>query len=291
MFKSICVPSGIGDLSWMYSKLCHVQPMKWLVSEGWPARSVPYLKLLPKVAESDYAPFNYSDIVKFEEASMIPMTPSWEMLKTYQGNNIFLEANRHLEAGKPLAEWLPDLPTDYHYQINIPDEEVRRARKLIQDLERPIWGISAASYRGAEAWETWGVSKWLQFLSVWREFAGGTILLLGGHWDDLTFALSSEAGYHDLVGKTSVPMALAIMRDIEGYIGFSSGLGIVRTVFNKPTMMMWPKHQVELSLSWADPEMVESKVYVASQWLDPIDDVFPIAKAWHRRNFQGGRAG
>lgn len=290
MFTSISVPSGIGDLSWMYSKLKHVEPLKWLVSEGWPARSVPFLKLLPNVKASDYGPFNYHDIISFEQSQMIPISPSWEMLKTYQGDNIFLEANRHLELGKPLADWLPDLPTDYHYRIEIPEEEVRRADRLLLDLERPIWGVSAASYRGSEAWKTWGVQPWLQFLRMWKEFAGGTILLLGGHWDDLTFALACDGGYADLVGKTSVPMALSIVRDIEGYIGFSSGLGIVRTVFNKPTLMMWPEHQVELSRSWADPEMIESGSYVASQWLDP-DDVLSVAKAWHRRNFQGGRTG
>src|SRR5690349_9370776 len=153
MFKNMCVPSGIGDLSWMYSKLKHVEPVKWLVADGWPARSVPFLKLLPGVGDSDYGRFDYSDIVAFESAMMIGTTPKWSLLSKYQGEQIFLEANRHLEMGKPLSQWLPDLPTDYHYDVVIPEVEIERARKLIRGLKRPIWGISAASYRGAEAWK------------------------------------------------------------------------------------------------------------------------------------------
>lgn len=285
MFNSMCVPSGIGDLSWMYSKLKHIEPFKWLVADGWPARSVPFLKLLPGVRDADYGRFDYSDIVAFESAMHLGPTPTLKQLEAFKGDNIFLEANRHLEMGKPLSQWLPELPTDYHYEVVIPETEIERARKLIRGLKTPIWGISAASYRGAEAWTTWGVEPWINFLDRWLEYAGGSVLLLGGNWDDLTFALSSERGYTDLVGKTSVPMALQIVKEIDGYIGFSSGLGIVRTVFGKPTMMMWPNHQVELSRSWADPEMLENKQYVVSQWRDPRE-VMQIAKAWHRSNFE-----
>lgn len=285
MFNTLCVPSGIGDLSWMYSKLKHVEPFKWLVADGWPARSVPFLKLLPQVRDSDYGRFDYSDIIMAETAMGFYCSPSWQQLKAYEGEQLFLEANKHLEMGRPLEDWLPDLPTDYHYDVVIPESEARRAAALIRGLKRPIWGISAASYRGAEAWKTWGVEPWLSFLERWLEFAGGSILLLGGNWDDLTFALASEGGYIDLVGKTSVPMALWVVREIDGYIGFSSGLGIVRTVFDKPTMMLWPDHQVELSRSWADPEMIESSKYVASLWRDPAD-VLHTAKAWHKRNYE-----
>lgn len=284
MFSTLSVPSGIGDISWMYSKLKHVEPFRWLVADGWPARSVPYLKLLPQVLDADYGHFDYSDILRFEETLKIGATPTWKDLEKYSGGNLYLEANRHLEAGKPLRTWLPDLPTDYHYDIVIPETEAHRAAKLLVGLKRPIWGISAASYRGAEAWKTWGVEPWLRFLHGWLDFAGGTVLLMGANWDDLTFALSSEGGFTDLVGRTSVPMALWIAREIDGYIGFSSGLGIVRTVFNKPTMMMWPDHQAELSRSWVDPEMLENGTYAACHWLEP-EKVLPVAKAWHRRSY------
>lgn len=283
MFETLSVPAGIGDISWMYSKLKHVNPFRWLVADGWPARSVPYLKLLPRVADADYGRFDYSDIIRFEEAVGVGMSPYWSDLKSYAGGNLFLEANRHLELGKPLAEWLPDLPTDYHYEIRIPEEEGQRASKLIEHMPRPIWGISAASYRGAEAWKTWGVVPWREFLKRWLAHAGGSVLLMGANWDDLTFALASE-GYEDIVGKTSVPMALWLVREIDGYIGFSSGLGIIRTVFNKPTMMMWPHHQMELSRSWADPEMMETGSYVATLWKEP-EEVFAVARSWYRRNY------
>lgn len=278
------VPSGIGDVSWMYSKLKHAPLANWRVADGWPARTAPYLKLLDNIAEVDYGDFTYSDLIKFEEYHNLGPSLSFNQVKSLPFTNVFLEANRHLEMGRPLETWMPDLPTDYHYKINIPDEDKRRAVALLDGLERPIWGISAASYRGSEAWKTWGYDQWKEFLTNWHALRGGTILMMGGFWDDLTHTLASEAGYKDIVGKTSVPTMVHVLDLIDGYIGFSSGMGIIRTVLKKPVFMLWPDHQVELSTSWAPPSMLENGQYVASLWRKP-SEVFERAKVWGRNNY------
>lgn len=280
------VPSGIGDVSWIYSKLCHLDPMEWAVCDGWPHRTTPFLKLLPSVTNAEYGNFGYKDIIVFEEQHGIGVTPTIEHVnKQYAGfANIFLEANRHLEAGKRLEDWLPDLPTNFHYHIPIPEEDSLKAIALLAGMERPIWGISAASYRGSEAWKTWGYDEWSHFLRQWHTLAGGTILLMGGFWDDLTHTLSGIEGFRDIVGKTSVPSMIKVLDLIDGYIGFSSGMGILRTVLNKPVFMMWPDHQVELSTSWAPQRMLDEGSYVASLWREPRL-VFERAKIWWRDNY------
>lgn len=282
MIDTVGVPSGIGDVSWIYSKLMHVGRLRYEIADGWPYRTVPFLELLPRVSSAAYGKFNYQDIIAVEQCNY-GSNPRWGDINANGFERVLIEANRHLEMGRPLAEWLPDLPTEYHYPIITKEEDNLRAVQLLKNLEPPLWGISAASYRGSEAWKTWGHPEWSTFLKQLKAEAGGSIVLLGGFWDDLTATLADE-GYYDIVGKTSVGTAVEVLRLLDGYIGFSSGLGVIHTVFNKPTFMLWPDHQVELSTSWADPEMIANQRYMTSLWREP-DLVFKRTKQWLKANF------
>jgi hypothetical protein len=51
---TVGVPSGIGDVSWMYSKLKHAEPMNWEIAKGWPHRTRPYMELLDCVKDVKY---------------------------------------------------------------------------------------------------------------------------------------------------------------------------------------------------------------------------------------------
>ena len=274
----IGLPSGIGDVSWAYSKLLHLGRMEYEVADGWPYRTVQYMDLLPGVTKASYGAFRYEDIVTFQTAT-IGETPVWsEVIQRNGIGRLLIAPNRHLEMGKRLEDWLPDLPTEFHYSITIPEGDRQKANALLEGFERPFWGISAASYRGSEAWKTWGRDEWADYLRRFHDHAGGTIILLGGFWDDLTHSLA-ELGYPEFVGKTSIGTAIAILDKLDGYLGFSSGLGVLRTVLNRRAFLMWPAHQVELSTSWAPPHMLESGRYMASQWLKP-KEVFARTKLW-----------
>lgn len=276
----IGLPSGIGDCSWAYSKLKHVGPLQYLVADGWPYRTKPWFELLPQCASVEYGTFTYNDILKFEALHNLNGATRWAELTAKGWGAAYIEPNLHLEMGHPLAEWLPDLPTDYHYEMVTQATDQERATALLHDMPRPLWGVSAASYRGSEAWKTWTYADWSEFLKWFRSEVDGTILLMGGFWDDLTSRLA-EDGYPDLVGKTSVGAMVEVLKHLDGFIGFSSGLGILNTVLWGKTFMLWPEHQVALSRSWADPEMLDAGSYEASQWVAP-DLVAKRVRAWLR---------
>jgi hypothetical protein len=279
------LPSGIGDISWAYSKLCNAGPLDYHIADGWPYRSREYMSFLPMVKSVEYSPdFSYQDIIHFESIhGWLDRGVTWASIAKNGYGRVLIEPNQHLECGRPLSGWLPDLPVDYHYEVNIPIEYDVKAANLLEPYPRPIVAISCASYRGSEAWKTWGSDKWDDFLSRLKsEMSGGTILLVGGFWDDLTASLESE-GYPCLVGKTHIGTMLSILKNVELYLGFSSGLGVMRTVFKKNAFMLWPDHQIELSTSWAPPHMIEDGSYVASLWRDPVD-VWRLAKGWLKRN-------
>lgn len=272
---TVGVPSGIGDVSWAYSKLKHAEPMLWQIADGWPYRTKPFLDMLDNIAGVEYGQFGYEDIVTFGN---MHSKPTWREVISNGFGRILIEPNSHLERGCRLEDWLPDLPCDFHYEIRTSPTDRERAESLLAGLETPLWGISAASYRGSEAWTTWNYKQWSKFLNAFHAKWGGTIILLGGFWDDLTSSLADD-GYKDLVGKTSVGCMVEVLKQLKGFIGFSSGLGVIRTVLRLPAFMLWPDHQQPLSTSWAPEWMLESGLYVASRWLEP-DVVLHRVNAW-----------
>ena len=325
----VIVPAGIGDWSWIWSKLIHVkdQISAIRIVDGAPRRTVPYVKACGvenadydvdrkdergEIVEMAVAGTNYWTIILIEQKMGLDYQakPTWERVRQHVDGNpnatILLEANQHLEAGWPLHEWMPDLPTNYHYPLYVSAEErksswVKTEGALIGDRfgpghpmkEGPVVGISCASYKGAEAWQTWGKNEWIPFLKLIMNL-GWRPLLVGGGWDDLTTTIACEMELPFTVGRSSVPEMIEQMDHLDSYIGFSSGMNVIRTVLNKPAMALWPANdrcdQSRLMWSWAPPHMIESGRYQAITWR-PVEDVWPVAKAFLRRcenEIQGG---
>lgn len=217
--------------------------------------------------------------------------PTWAQVRKH--DPLLIEANKHLEEGLRLEEWLPDLPTNFHYPLFISEQDKNRgreitARAILGDRfspghpmpEGPVVGISCASYKGSDAWRTWGKDEWVDFLR--RVMAlGWRPLLVGGGWDDLTYTVACELDLPSTVGKTSVPQMIEQMDILDAYIGFSSGMNVIRTVLDRPAFALWPENdrcdQKQLSTSWAPPDMLEQERYVAVTWR-PVNDVWPVAK-------------
>jgi ADP-heptose:LPS heptosyltransferase len=301
----LIVPAGVGDWSWIWSKLCHVKDTfdQVLVVDGAPRRTVPYVKACGIDADYDMEITNgrYTAILTFESQFKLDWLskPTWAKIQSLNLQSYLqLEANQHLEHGIRLEEWLPDLPTDFHYPLYVSDEDrewgIEITRRAIEGdryslphpmPDGPIVGISCASYRGAAAWDTWEKTEWVDFLRRVMSI-GWRPLLVGGDWDDLTYAVACTLNLPSTVGKTSVPQMITQMGILDSYIGFSSGMNVIRTVLNKPAMALWPSNekcdQRALSTSWVPPHMLRSERYVATTWR-PVSDVWPIAKQFLRR--------
>lgn len=293
--KRICGPAGWGDLSWLWSKLVNVKDEidEILIADGWPYRSREYMELCG--IRSSYADgkedrelVDYRMILQGMKmrnwSADTGGMPTWEEIRKRGDRLILLEPNRHLELGRPLAEWMPDLPTEFHYPLHTTQNHAIRAKWLLDDYslprhpmkEGPVVGISCASYRGAEAWKTWAREDWVAFLKKIMAF-GWRPLIIGGSWDDLSFAVACELEIPDLVGKTNAGECIELLKLLDGYIGFSSGLNVVRTVLNKPALAWWPDFQKELSTAWAPPDMLMSDRYIAFPYRR-VEDAWPVAK-------------
>lgn len=301
----LIVPAGIGDWSWIWSKFYSVkdQVESVRIVDGAPRRTKEYVAACG-IQDVDYdldiTGGQYQMLLSYESARGIDWKsrPTWEKVKSLEADILLIEANQHLEHGLRLEDWLPDLETHFHYPLYVSDEDRKRARETTRraiegdrynpphPMEAgPVVGISCASYKGADAWETWGRPEWINFLKRVMDM-GWRPLLVGGGWDDLTYTVACELDLPSTVGKTSVPQMIEQMAILDSYIGFSSGMNVIRTVLDKPAMALWPCNQrcdqKELSTSWAPPDMLATGRYTAVTWR-PVDDVWPVARAFLRR--------
>lgn len=279
--KIIGVPSGIGDLSWLYSKLKHIgQPLHLQLADGWPRRSMDFVKMLPNVQFAEYTPHSFTDIMAWEKSH--PYT-TWADIKARGFGGEFLQNNMWLLAGRRLDEWLPDLPTDYHYDFTINEDDRARAAFLwdSNDLgSSPTMCLSAASYRGSEAWNTWGIREWRAIIElVKQEVPDVKMVLVGGYWDDLTSTLADTGNFVNFVGKANIGATIDLLSRMTWYMGFQSGLGVMRTVMRQSYLALWPDIHASHINGWVDPEQLESGEYTGLLWRDP-QELWPTIRKW-----------
>lgn len=293
----IGLPAGIGDFSWAWSKLYHIrdQITGIQIADGWPHRTTPYVELCLTREERarievKYGDFNYQTIRMNVIVNQMENPTLDQILARKDEGCILLEPNNHLEMGKRLEEWIPNLPCNFHYPLYTEAMDYNNmAKKLFAAFDAAgrsphdtkYVGVSCASYRGSEAWKTWGVNEWEYILTKMLD-TGYTPILIGGFWDDLTYTLACKLKLPELVGKTSQAECIELLRVLPAYIGFSSGLNVIRTVLNKPAFALWPDFQEELSRSWAPPHMLDSNRYVRSLWRDPTE-VWPVMEQFLQR--------
>lgn len=263
----IAVPSGIGDYSWIHSKISTIPDAEFeiFVPDSYPQRTKPFIDLLPN-CKGSLGKQSYQDILTWGGARG---AKTWEQIVKNHNNGedvIYLQCNEWLGEGRMLGDWLPDLKTDFHYKMNIDFENKYPFPEKIKD--KPKMAITMASMRGIRAWNAWLPETWYEFIKlVKKDFPDMVFVFLGGHWDIDTMAelaglMGDRIEYLDLVGMTTITEAIKVVETCEYMVGYSSGLTVMRTVVNKPGVTLWPKHQAELMYSWADPAQVNKREYM-----------------------------
>lgn len=292
--RVLVVPSGIGEFQWAWTKYLNTgERFVILGLDGAPRRLHQFCELHPQIDAFAYCGFEYSQIRAFQKYHELD---TWDSVqkKFALGSLAMLACNPHLEAGKPLAAWLPDLPTTYRYNLYLSQLHRDSAGQYLahSEVSDVLIGISCASYRGSAAWHTWGLEEWRGFLRmIQHEVPEVRFVMMGGSWDDLSADvfdktpevrwLTDRRGIPP-IGRMSFGSTACLLHALDGYIGFSSGLGHVAChCCNTPTFMLWPEHEQLLSTAWVDPELLANGFYVPSRWLEP-ETVFQRAKGWLR---------
>ena len=283
----MALPPGIGDAFWCLLKvaaLCRSERACGVdieVCGGPPYRSREFLEAFDFVRSVSHTELR---IIEAEfttpggEYNYAPSQPRW-----HNRFDWMLQANGHLERGRRLEDWLPELEIDWKVMDHFrwPGKAVERAAAIGKQL-----GAYCVFYAGPEIGNTraghnrnglWRPADWVRLAELARQ-AGLQVVFAGAAYDRsyLTNYLL-PAGLkecHDYLGAWQIEVTLAVIRGARFHVGYQSGLGIVATFLGVPTAMFWrpygdsilPDQRVtfreEMATAWVPPEHVASGRYL-----------------------------
>ena len=259
------VPPGIGDFSAMYSKLCNIdREIVIRPSNDSPNRIGPFLDILPKIKNGGYAGHGAMHAV---EQTLPPGTD----LTSLPDGEYFLAINSWLENGGKVADWVPG-ETDYHYKMQLKSEHHTAAWELqdaiwrVKSKQELTIGVYCSAYGNSRHWGFWGYEEWRRFLEmVVAELPESTqYLFLGAEYDvqiaDKLHGWMESVGIqsHLLLGAFHIGATIEVIRALDYFFVFPSGLGFLADVVNTPHLMWFPKHLVPMMGTFCDPENYES---------------------------------
>lgn len=268
MDLKILVPSGIGDFSWLWSKLVttkHNFHIEYI--GGYPDRQRAFMELLPKDRIVSFKP-NTDFRTRWNddgELVCLPVNPRGVLMPKAaklsaleNGSQAFIECNSHVEAGNRIESWLADeIPgCNFHYPI---------AGSFPRPSKADYFVVNFSSYGTKRAWgyyEPVESARVVEFVSI---ITGWTPLFVGGEYDDYTedvHAVLNLKGIKcfSVVGRTpELKSVIALIQQSRMYFGACSGLMVLANIFHVPVITYYPKFDRppgrKLSGTWHDPEV------------------------------------
>jgi hypothetical protein len=235
------VPSGIGDISWIYSKvsdLAKKRKIGFSICDDKPVRSAPFVDLLPNITNLGYA--GNTPYSRVADSSL----PTNTNLSALEDGDHVLSLNQHLEQGNRLEAAFPEQPTDFHYAMNLPgDEHCKTLQAFRRDTGRRLkLGLYCSSYEHHPDLKFWTAKQWVEFVSLVRErLPSATIVVIGAPYDNKTMEV------RDLLVARGDPVVsymnqhigetIRIISELDFLFSFPSGLGILADVVHTPCQM------------------------------------------------------
>lgn len=151
------------------------------------------------------------------------------------------QANGHLEAGRRIEDWLPELNAfgglDYTYPLDV------RGDGSLDDVEFTPRILLYPSGTGPNVYfkSGWQAEHWQALLET-LNFHGHKPTFVGaGTRDDMGYfgSLHLEGDFENLVGKTSLREYMALIMSCRVWFGLNSGGGIVSAAMRRNTIMLW----------------------------------------------------
>jgi ADP-heptose:LPS heptosyltransferase len=259
MSRGIRVPAGIGDSVWIFQKLINTgERYRFFLPDGQPQRGKQIFDLLPQLVES----CTYTKHLGYNQIKHRNASTRHKLWRNIYRSNFYLSANEHLEAGKRIEQWLPDLPVSYTLDYATTEHDAARAAALLPG--GPYIGIFATSYSTQRAWGFWDENGWYDLIRLMP--AGYTFVIIGAVWDtDMGTALMARltAAGVPFINTIGEPLSVVIevLKRLHYFIGFPSGLSILNETLQKDTFMFYPPHLQPMINTWADPARIESGDY------------------------------
>jgi hypothetical protein len=258
---TLLVPPGIGDFSAMYQKLCCIdREIVIRPSADAPERIGPFLDILPRVKNGGYSGHSTN-------VSVFQTLPPGVDLAGLPDGVYILAINSFLENGGKVADWLPG-PTEYHYNYLLSQDRVESLNSFYDQLSgTPKVGVYCSAYGNSRHWGFWGTEEWREFMSLVRDILPPETeyIFIGAEYDvqiaDYLAKWMSVTGFraHDTLGLFHISATMELIKRLDYFISFPSGLGFLADVVRTPNLMWFPKHLDPMRGTFCDPEQYERK--------------------------------
>lgn len=258
----ITMPMGIGDCYWVLQKMAafheYVGKQHRLIAciaHGDNHKTAPFLRatgFFHSVIEDKRALRGVPEFHRDPKWSTVEGSAGW------RGYDFCLQANGHLESGKRIETWLPELATEYVVRCELPElgPDLKEPRVLLYPSGRgPNSGFNTG----------WGPAQWQAILTILNAhnirptFVGAATNDDVSYWQDLQLVGSFES----LVGQTTLEQYLALIHNCRAWFGLNSGGGIVAGAWRKKTFMLWSDSRFDGKLC---PEMATSWMPLDQDW-------------------------
>lgn len=254
--RTITTCAGIGDSIWIMQKLINAKErFHFKIPDGTPQRGKPLFDLLPGIAEScTYSPGLSYNFLKRNSVG----NPSWSAIKEKE---FILEANSHLESGRRIEGFLPDLPTTYRLHYNTTESDTQAAN-LYFNKDKKFIGIYTSAYSNARNQGAWGVDEWFEFCKLLYK-KDMCYVLLGAEYDtgiteDLTARFKEfNIDYISAIGEP-LGVTIEILKRLNYFAGFPSGLSILNETLGKDGVMFYNRKDKGIINTWAEPERIKT---------------------------------
>lgn len=265
------LPVGIGDISWVYSKIMHLpkfglQPTIYTPGEA-PQRAHEFVRLLPNVEWGGYVETSSGHVMTSHVPAQWPATWGWRPLTDYGRVNV--TANCHLELGRRLEDWWPILPTEYHYTI--------KSEPAIINKQYIGIHLSEREECGNVFWRIWSDMQWVEFIArLDRALDRPNFLFIGAHYDAMR--IDSVARHLPNLRRAwwigrDLAETVDMLQKLRYFIGYHDGLSVLANVVRTPALSLMQHHLPGLCQSYADPEDIASGAWCALH-VPSVDEAF-----------------
>lgn len=281
--RTIKVCPGIGDNIWLFQKLINSgEQFNFQMTSAHPQRGKQIFDLVPAVSAS----CTYTD--GMESYKYIKQHAERGNFAHIEKDTFFLECNTHLEQGRRIEKYLPDLKTSYTLDYTTTRNDNQKAIDILgvfrHNVDKQFIGIYGSSYSSARRWNFWQENEWFELCLMLRS-SGAVFVIIGADWDlDLAGKLIPKLELADIpyVNTVGQPLSVVIeiMKKLSYFFGFPSGLSILNETLQKPGMMFYPPHLKYMIGTWADPKRVGFE-FKECEFCTP-----QTAYAWWKANFK-----
>lgn len=259
--RTIKVCAGIGDSIWLFQKLANAnEKFHFQIPDGSPQRGKPLFDLLPHIAASaEYVPgLSYT---KVDKENAQARKRNWRDIKDRE---ISLTANRHLENGNRIEEFLPDLATSFRMGYATSDKDAILAGKLLYDKSKRYIGIYTTAYSNARNAGGWIMLQWFKLIRLLHtKNRDLCFVIIGASYDvGITEELVKELNMAGIMNINTtgqpLPVVIELLKRFSYFVGFPSGLSIINETLGKDGVMFYTEKDKGIINTWAEPGRIKA---------------------------------